>query len=412
MSTHATSVETLRAAAEAERERVVELCAEMVRIPSPSGGEGDVARRVAAELEAAGLDEVSIDRAGNVVAILRSTSPAAPGAVLLDAHLDCVAEGDPDAWPHPPFGAAIEDGRLWGRGTSDTKGTVAAQVRAVAALAALQREDAITLPRDVVLAAVVQEEVGGLGTACLLEDHAGAFVAAIVGEPSDGALSCGHRGRVELSVAFHGRAAHASRPDWGINPHRSLARFVTRLEGIEREDDPQLGRSSVSPTLVSARPESPNVIPQTLTLTLDWRNVPNEPAERIRERVEALATAACEDGVRASVEVPTKRLVSWTGVERDVERVSRAFVTDRSSPLLDAARRALGLAIEREAETTTWDFASDGGWLHAAGVPCIGYGPGEPRVMHAIDESLRIDRLREAVLGNIALTLALAEAAA
>ena len=402
------SLDALREAGRAARERTVELCRDLVRIPSFSGEEGDAAERTAEEMRGLGYDEVEIDRAGNCLGLVKANAAERlDEAVLLNAHLDVVAVDEEAPWPHPPFEAAIEGGRLWGRGATDTKSAVAAQVAAGGVIAALQREGRLERQRDLLVAAVVQEEVGGLGTACLLEDRGAGYRAAVIGEPSGGALSFGHRGRVELRVRFHGKAAHASRPDWGINPHESLARFVLALEELERDRDERFGSSSVAPTLVWARPDSINVIPSQVELVLDWRNVPGESPATIRERVTRLAERAAGQGVRAEVLTPVVPLTSWRGVTKELERVSQAFGTDPEGELFRTAHRALEEGLGREVATIRWDFASDGGWLQAAGVPCLGYGPGDMQVMHAVQESCSLDLLAEAVTGYAVLAQAL-----
>jgi putative selenium metabolism hydrolase len=393
------------------REVVIGFCRDLVRIPSFSGDEGAAAERTADELRRLGLDEVTIDRAGNVLGVLHANaSDRIEGAVLLNAHLDVVGVDEAADWPHPPFEGVVADGRLWGRGSTDTKSAVAAQVHAAGLLARLQREGSLTRRRDLVVAAVVQEEVGGLGTAALLEERGADYRAAVIGEPSEGALSFGHRGRVEVRVRFHGRAAHASRPDWGLNPHGSLARFVSSLPSLGHDADERFGSSSVSPTLVWARPESVNVIPSVVELVLDWRNVPAESPEAVRARVRALAQDAAEAGVRVEVLTPRLDLCSWRGERRELELVSRPFGTDPDGELFRRARTALEAGLGRDVPAIAWDFASDGGWLEAAGVPCIGFGPGRMDVMHAVGESCELDLLAEAVAGYAFLALALDDA--
>jgi putative selenium metabolism hydrolase len=390
------------------RERVTDFCRDLVRIPSYSGEEREAAECAEDELSRLGLDSVEIDRAGNVVGILRANAPdRLEGAVLLNAHLDVVAVDEQADWPHPPFEGVIENGRLFGRGATDTKSSVAAQVQAAGLLARLQYDGVIHRRRDLVVAAVVQEEVGGLGTACLLEDRGSDYKAAVIGEPSHGALAHGHRGRVGMLVRFHGRAAHASRPDWGLNPHASLARFVESLASVEKETDAQLGSSSVSPTQVQSRPDSPNVIPSVVELVLDWRNVPAEEPETILARVADLAEAAAEDGIRTEVLTQTVTQTSWTGAEHRYDGVSRPFGTDPQGELFRSARLALEEGLARAVPAISWDFASDGGLLQAAGVPCLGYGPGDMEVMHAVQESCSLDLLTEAVSAYALLTMAL-----
>ena len=94
-------------------------------------------------------------------------------------------------------------------------------------------------------------------------------------------------------------------------------------------------------------------------------------------------------------------------VERDIERVSKAFGTDPEGELFAGAHAALEAGLGHEVPVISWDFASDGGWLQAAGVPCIGYGPGEMKVMHAVQESCSLDLLAEAVSAYAILASAL-----
>jgi succinyl-diaminopimelate desuccinylase len=107
--------------------------------------------------------------------------------------------------PYPPFAAEVHDGKLWGRGAVDTKGAVAAMTAALVAL----RRAGVRPPRPVVLAAVIGEESGNLGTAALGRDGPPADLA-VVGEPSDLAIIPAHRGVYRCDVVVHGRAAHGS----------------------------------------------------------------------------------------------------------------------------------------------------------------------------------------------------------
>ncbi|NIP86752.1 MAG: M20/M25/M40 family metallo-hydrolase, partial [Planctomycetales bacterium] len=113
-------------------------------------------------------------------------------------------------WPYPPFSGEIHDGRLWGRGSADMKGPLAAMIHAVGALA----REGIRPPGDLYVAAVVQEEVGGLGTQKLVQTVRPD--CAVVGEASSNHLARGHRGRVEVVVRVQGRSVHASVPHQGV----------------------------------------------------------------------------------------------------------------------------------------------------------------------------------------------------
>ena len=152
----------LRALAEAGRDEMVEFAQRLIRTPSLSGQEGDVAALVEAEMGRLGYDEVWRDAAGNVVGLVRATATgeSRPARrIMFNTHMDQVDIGDPARWPYPPYEGTVADGAIWGRGASDLKGPMACQVHAVAALKRLGRP----LPNDCYVSAVVQEEIGGLG---------------------------------------------------------------------------------------------------------------------------------------------------------------------------------------------------------------------------------------------------------
>jgi putative selenium metabolism hydrolase len=382
---------------ERHRDGLVAFLREIVRIPSMPGEEGPAVERTLAEMERLGLSEVHADRAGNAVSALPGTGGGTP-RLLLNAHLDVVSPGDPSRWTHPPYGGALEGDRIYGRGTMDTKGSVACQLYAAAAL----REAGAPLRCDVVVSAVVQEEIGGLGTVGLLEDSR-PFDAAIVGEASGGALKIGHRGRTELHVVFRGRSAHAALAHEGRNPHFSAAAFLERLRELEMEDDPVVGAASVVPTRAFTDNESTNVIPETQTLILDWRHVPAETPEGLVSRVRELAEAVLEEGIEVSVEVPMRHLTSYTGYERDLPHVMPAYRIEREHPVARAAAGALEALRGAPPRIEPWGFATDGGHLSLAGVPVLGYGPGTEGLAHTVDEYVTLDELRDAFEAYVVL---------
>lgn len=122
-------------------QRLIAFCQQAVRIPSPSGQEREVAQLMKRKMEEYGFDEVLIDRHGSVLGRMRGCRPGK--TILLDGHIDNVDVIDADEWTHDPFGGEIDQGRIYGRGTSDMKGSVTAMISAVATL---PRTAAATLP--------------------------------------------------------------------------------------------------------------------------------------------------------------------------------------------------------------------------------------------------------------------------
>ena len=148
-------------------QRTLALCRELVRIESPSGAERGVAEAVARAMTSLGYDEVRVDELGTVLA-LRHGTRAGP-ALLVDAHMDVVEATEPAAWRFPPFSAERADGRLWGRGTTDVKGSLAAAVVGVGSLP----RAAIAGP-VLVSASVGEERIEGLAVGHVLESPPGA----------------------------------------------------------------------------------------------------------------------------------------------------------------------------------------------------------------------------------------------
>ena len=382
------------------RERIVEFGQCLLRAPSMTGEEREVAQLVLRELEILGYDQAWADEAGNVIGKLDGGSGR---TTLLHSHMDIVDPGDESRWSHPPFSGDIAEGYLWGRGASDTKGCLMAQVYALGLL----REAGLCPAGDVYLAAVVCEEAGGLGTRYLTRSFKPDL--AIIGEPSGNALRRGHRGRFEFIVTFQGRSAHASVPEWGRNPHYAMARFLLALREAPMLRDPLYGGSSVSPTLAYVRPPSSNVIPSDVTVHLDWRNAPGESVEDAETLLKGLLAEAVEPGIEASLSVRTRPLRTYTGMEEDLRLEAYSFNMDRCDPVVMSAHRVLEQALRRTVEVGVWSFCTDGGILFAAGVPCVGFGPGEEAMAHVVDERLEIEQLLEATVGYMALALRMGE---
>ena len=214
-------------------DEVTELLADLVRIDSvnPSlvvdgAGEAKIAAYVARVLTEAGLEvAVHEPEAGrpSVVGILRGTGGGR--SLMLNAHADTVAVDGMAS----PFGAEVRDGRLYGRGAYDMKGSLAACIAAVDALS----RSGERLAGDVLVAAVADEEYASLGTADLIGRYQ--VDGAIVTEPTDLQICRAHKGFIWLAVETLGRAAHGSQYQIGIDANLRMGRFLGRLEGLQRE---------------------------------------------------------------------------------------------------------------------------------------------------------------------------------
>ena len=376
----------------------VDACREFLqrtlRIQSPPGGEEEMARSVVDEMHSLGYDEASVDEAGNALGRIRGRGDAP--AVWFVTHLDHVDAGDPDRWPHPPFGGEIHDGRVWGRGAVDIKGPLAAQVHGLAPLASSEDPP----PGEVVVAALVQEEVGGLGARHLAAGDPPEL--AVVGEPSGNGLRRGHRGRAELVVHAVGESCHASEPDRGANALSAVGLFLAGLDDAVLPSHPELGPATVAPTLIRTDQESANVIPGEAWLTCDCRLVPGQTAESLRDALIRVLERRREPGVDVTIEIPVEEVRSWTGMEMEMPADNPAYLLDADDPAVTAASRILEEA-GLESGSDVWRFATDGGHLAAAGTTCVGFGPGDETLAHTVRESIPVEALERGMAGNLAL---------
>lgn len=387
-----------RAAAEAvDADRVVELTQRLVRVRSvvdPEHGtyEREAAQLVAAELEAAGLtptvEEVAPGRP-NVICDWAGSAfdPERDRTLMFEGHTDVVTEGDPDRWSVPPFEGRIEDGKLYGRGSADMKAGVAGAVVALEAL----RRTVPDLAGRVRLGIVVDEEGMMLGIKSFIENGwADAVDGAIVCEPEENELCLFQKGAMRLNVRVRGVMSHGAMPYAGVNPVRALARFVTALEDLEREEQerlgehPYLGLPWITPTVVRAPDTGEaqlNVVPEAAYLSVDVRTVPGQDHDDLLARIEALAAREAERFERLSVQVERFESRPWTE-------------TPANDPLVGALEAAYPWTVGGEPRYGGVPGATDGTFLRArAGVPIVTVGPGDRTIPHQIDEFVRTDEI-------------------
>ena len=274
-----------------DRGYITETLSDLVQInsvnPSHSPaekGEAEIGAYVADSLTDLGLSvttfEVEPGRM-NVVGVLKGTGDGR--SLLLNAHMDTVGV---DGMIVDPFGAQIQDGRLYGRGAQDMKGGLAAMMGAAKALV----EGDIGLGGDLLLTAVVDEEHASIGTDDLVK-HVTAD-AAIVTEPTDLTLCRAHRGFIWYDVETFGRAAHGSRYEEGIDANMRMGRFLAQLDYLEQElrqrtPHPLLGPPSLHAGRIRGGTEI-NVYAAQCLLQIDRRTNPGESENQVTAEFQAI----------------------------------------------------------------------------------------------------------------------------
>lgn len=373
-------------------ENALAFAQDLIRIPGLSGNEGSVADRVLQEMGQLGLDDVRRDEVGNVIGVVRGVGGAPP--VLLNCHLDVVAEGAHEDWEWPPFDGVVADGFLHGRGAMDIKGPLALQTYVAASMAGEAQG-------DIIVCHTVFEERGGLGMKRVMEGATFAPGAVVIGEATGGDVCIGHRGRGEIEIVLHGVAGHASVPDRARNALDLVPGALQAVQDLasSQAEDPVLGPATLVATSVEVLPESRNVIPDQVVITIDWRVLPGATHEdlvrTIRQAVEARLPEET-DGLSVEVRVATERQATYTGQHETRDLFTPGFLIDAGDPIPQAAAEAVGIrAGKGPARLRPWGFATDGGWTCGVhGVPTIGFAPGEERFAHTNRERLDVEEAR------------------
>lgn len=363
---------------------VVDLLQRLIAIPSvnPDGqtdpeicGEARIAAYVADYLRSIGAtvetEEVFPDRP-NVIGRFPANKPGKP-KLLLAPHLDTVGVG---GMTIAPFAAEIRDGRIFGRGASDTKGTMAAMLWALTRLG----ERINNLPMEIHFVGLMAEETGQFGSRHFAEHHGRDYAFAVIGEPTGRMVVHTHKGCIWCKVECKGTAAHGATPEAGHNAIVDLAKLIKWLDGPFRQrlkdivpTDPVLGNSTINIGNCSGGTRT-NIVPDHAEAWLDMRSTP--ALDAIGGPFRLLSEELRQAGLPAEVKLGANEGTS--------------LATDPSHPLvrqLAAIGTGLGGA----------PWFCDAANLAAVGVPAVAAGPGDIAQAHTVDEWISIRELQAGV---------------
>ena len=371
--------------AEAEP-RVISLTREFVAVGAQSGDEGKVADLVEKAMIELGFRDISRDRLGNVVGYI---GPKDVGVSLLfDSHMDVVPVTG--KWSVMPFGGELRDGRLYGRGTTDMKGALAASLCGVAEAAQMGK----LIKAVAVSASVLEETVEGRALGEVLDVANPEMI--VICEPSSLSIKTGQRGRIEIIMDVVGIPAHAAHPDRGKNAISLTAVALIAIEKMQMTEDPVFGPMVMVPTDIKSDPYPLiSALPSSVTVRFDRRIGMTEDRTSV---LQALRETLAEiDPIAFEVRVSADPVQTYTGVKVQWERYLAPWNQSQEQPLVKAAMASLQQA-GIDVRFGTYAFCTNGS--ESAGernIPTIGLGPGNERDAHIVDESISVEELTKAV---------------
>jgi len=378
---------------------------ELVRTPSHSGKEEQVIQVIKKEMERTGFDEVRIDGLGSIIGRIGS----GPRLIAFDAHIDTVYPGDLAQWTFDPFTPFVREGKVWGRGTVDQKGGMAAMVYAAKMIKEMGLNEQFTI---LFTGTVMEEDCDGLCWQYLINEEKIRPELVVITEPTNMNIYRGHRGRMEMEVQVRGVSCHGSAPERGDNAIYKAARIALEIEKLNGglRSDPFLGKGSI--TVTEARSSSPSLcaVPDGAALHLDRRLTQGETKESaVAEVREAALRAGVTD---AKVTVLTYAEPAYTGKIYPTEKYYPTWALAESSPWLQQAAAAYEGLFGRAPLIDKWTFSTNG--IAIAGmnhIPCLGLGPGNEIHAHAANEACPVEHLSGAAAFYAALVAVLNEKA-
>lgn len=360
---------------------LINFAQELVRVKSFSGQEEDVIRFIARKMQTLGYDEVIIDSMGNLLGRIGGGEKS----ILFDSHVDTVTVNDESNWTVPPFAGEIVDGKLYGRGSVDMKSAVAASVYA----GALAKQHGLLEDKTVyVSCGVFEEDCDGENLKHLFKERNLKPDRVVICEPSSNQICLGHKGKAQVLITTHGISAHGAAPEKGLNAVYEMAEIIQR---VEEKNLSFVELNGMRPTLVLSRISSTsaslNAVPSECEIYLDRRMVPGETAEGIRQEMDQLIR-----GKKASWKLGTLKRRSWTGMDFQYEPLHLAWRIDLDHPLARASQAAYAATFGREPEGYAfWDFSTNAVTPVSMGIATIGFGPGDAKQAHMVDENCPVD---------------------
>jgi len=371
------------------KNEIIQFMRDICAIPSMDSLIGPVGERIQAEMRKLNYDEVRFDKMGNTLGRIGN----GPKVLVYDSHIDTVGVGDRDDWEWDPFVGKIEDGKLYARGACDEKGSTPGMVYGLAMARDLGFLDGYT----VYYFGNMEEWCDGIGPNAFVEaDPKVKPDFVVIGEPTKMNVYRGHKGRIEMKITASGRSAHAAVHYLGDNAVYKMNSIINLIRELDRRmrfgmgAHPILGHPSIAITDVSARTNSLNAVPNQFTIFIDRRITINEPHDYVIDLIKGLIPDYLQEEI--IVEELYYDTPSYTGFKFPLAKYFPSWLQEETHPLVQAGQKTIQDLWGEERPLGCWDFSTNGTyWAGKAGIPSIGFGPGDEKTAHTYIENVPLD---------------------
>lgn len=373
-----------------KKDSVIELCQKLIQARSYSGEEERAADVLTEYMHKTGFDEVHVDVYGNVLGCIKGKRPGKK--ILFDGHIDTVPVTNEDEWEYPPFNAEIHDDRIYGRGTSDMKGAVAAMVCAAGNFAESTNKD---FAGEIYVAGVVHEECfEGIAAREISRKVKPDYV--IIGEASNLNLKVGQRGRAEIVLESFGKPCHSANPEKGINSVYKISKVIDAIQKLKPTHHEVLGDGILELTDIKSSPyPGASVVPEYCKATYDRRLLVGETKESVLAPLNELLDKMMAEDPKMKVQVSyaVGREKCYNGNSIEGERFFPGWLYDKNEDFIQAVKTELD-SMGFTPEITQYNFCTNGShYAGEAGIKTIGLGPSAENLAHTINEYIEIDQL-------------------
>lgn len=389
------------------RDEIIQFMRDICAIPSINSQIGPVGERIQAEMRKLGFDEVRFDKMGNTIGRIGNGSKV----IVFDSHIDTVDIGDPADWDWDPFIGKVEDGIFYARGACDEKNSTPGMVYGLA----IARDLGLLEGYTAYYFGNMEEWCDGIAPNAFVEvDPQVRPDYVVIGEPTRMQVYRGHKGRIEMKITAEGRSAHAASHYLGDNAVYKMASVIAQIRELDRRfrfgmgGHPEQGNPSIAVTNVEVRTASLNAVPDQFTIYIDRRITLNEPREHVLAQTRGLIADYLQDEI--IVEELYYNEPSYTGFVFPVSKYYPAWLLDENHHFVRAGQRAIEALWDETRKTGTWDFSTNGTyWAGKAGIPSIGFGPGNEKTAHTNHECVPLEDVVQATAFYALLPKMLAE---